>query len=171
MSQGPIDEPALTPGEREVERALAGLTPAAAGMSREEMLFEAGRASAAGTRRRGSPWMWQVGCLALACVAAWGVLRPARVVENTVVVERPAAVEKNQTAAVVRPAVAGDAAAPAVAMYAAFPQGSYLQMRNEVLTRGVSAVKVDRGGGEAEAGSSGGSKPAWQLRQAMGGAW
>jgi hypothetical protein len=174
MSQGPIDEPALSPGEREVERALAGLAPATAGMSREEMLFEAGRASgsaAAGRGRGSSHWVWKGACLVLAGVALWGVLRPAEVVERTVVVERAVEGTKDLTVAAAGPGGGGESAAPAAAarVFGGLPEGSYLQMRNAVLDHGMSAVKVERGGG-GTAGASEGSQPVWRLQQNLGGA-
>src|SRR5690242_1894554 len=68
---GPTNEPELTA----VERALAGLTPAAGGLNRDALMFAAGRASA----RRGWGWPAAAGGSALAAAVLGAVLlfRPA----------------------------------------------------------------------------------------------
>ena len=118
MSHQPLAGPALSPGEREVERVLAGLTPAGVGISRDQLLFDAGRASAPRPRKT---WPWQVGCAVLAVVAAWGMLRTGA--ERTGVVQGP------KTA----PAVS---AVPTGSMEP-FPEGASLRIRNEWLAHGV----------------------------------
>jgi hypothetical protein len=70
-SQSGLTPPGLTPAERELEDALCGLSPAAAPIDRDRLLFEAGVAAGrAGARRRLG---WAAGALAvgLGVAVAW----------------------------------------------------------------------------------------------------
>jgi hypothetical protein len=121
----------LTPSERELEAALGGLKPARAILNRDQLMFQAGRASARRQNR-----LWQAVSVCMAVVLAVSIVyRPTtRAVEP-----RPVAVAN-------RVEHAGPAPSPTLLTrrvteqrYFA-PVNDYVRMRSEVLRRGIDAL-------------------------------
>ena len=118
-------EEGLTPAEREVAVALGGLRPAPAGLDRDRLMFQAGRAS---TRRTRHLWRAVAAVLA-ACLCLSIAFRPPP--RETVRIVRVAAppsqapahptVRESSTPWPVRP-------------------DSYIRMRSAVLERGLCAL-------------------------------
>ena len=131
--------------QRTVE-ALARLTPAKTGLSRDEMLFRAGRASAGriGGLQGGRIWP-AVSVLLATGLAVSLAARPAvREIERVVIVERPAepAAPQAGQAHVYKPTQQDDDDAWA----AGAGRAEYLAMRNKVLEHGLDALPVANGG-------------------------
>lgn len=121
----------LTPGEMELEAALAGLTPArAASINRDRVMFLAGRAS---TRRR--RYLWQgASVLLLVVLVASLVTRPKP--EREPAQRDLIAAGRNQTVSVTVAAGATPDIDPAqVEAYR-----DYVRLRRWVLERGVDAL-------------------------------
>ncbi len=125
------DEQTLTPAEQELASALGGLVPAAAGIDRDRMMFQAGRASA---RRRGYVWQGATAALAFALGLSVIGLPAPRQVERIVYVTKEV------------PGLPGEhwasADSPRRASDLSQVEGSYLELRNEVLARGLDALSA-----------------------------
>ena len=125
----------LTPMDRELEAALGGLRVAGATISRDRVLFDAGRASA---RRRSRLWQGSAAVLAIALLVSIA-LRPA-----------PTGPE-HSTEAVARQHISIDPVAQSAAHVEplnperaqAFRQ--YIRMRRAVLDRGVEVIPTSDG--------------------------
>jgi hypothetical protein len=140
----------LTPVEREVESALAGLRPQDAGVSRENVLYLAGRAAGyAQARRQARTWQAAAAVLALTSglSLAWHGLAPAPAPPNAVVIAHPQPhVNAVPAAAVSAPAPAPDVLlannpGPIARIWLFHPPpGSYLDLRDRVLARGLDAL-------------------------------
>jgi hypothetical protein len=127
-------DPELT----ELERALAGLTPAPGQFDRDRLMFRAGQASAP---RRG--WVWPSATAAFAVLAAvLGVAlvnRPTpATIERTVYVEVPAPMPPVAPPAPLSPADTGPVAA--AGREPSHEQTDAARLRNQVLRWGVDAL-------------------------------
>ncbi len=132
----------LSPGERELEAALAGLHAAAPSINRDELMFRAGQRSA---RRRTRAWQTAAVCLGLSTGLA--ILYPPapREVPRTVYVSIPPApspgwpvpgpVQANPAAT----ELAGTGSSP-IRLGNPLPPDGYLRVRNAVLARGLDAL-------------------------------
>jgi hypothetical protein len=132
------EEANLTPGERELEAALGGLSPVASGLTMEKVRV---RALVDRERRRTRVWQAVAALLAVAAGAGFWARPAPRVVEVERVVLRvrePAGDHRwvNDEAPVVSPK-------PAAGDYA------YLRLRDQVLTNGVESLRASRGGAAA----------------------
>ncbi len=135
-----MSEPTIDPELAALEAALARLTPAPAGISRAQVLFRAGQASA---RRRGWIWPCVTAALALATVTLGAalLLRPEPPVVERIVYVR---VEPPAPPA---PRVADKPPPPAAAASAELqdgdpqpPDADYLRLRREVVQWGPDGV-------------------------------
>jgi len=148
MSSSPPD-----PRLSALEAALAGLTPSAAGLSRDAILYQAGQQSArAPGWQRWAPWAAAASALLLA--PALGLMfRPApeirtevRTVERVVVVGEPAPNPEPPDQPLAPPP--GTVASTATALAA---QPSYLRLRQSVLRHGADALPEPSSGAAAHA--------------------
>jgi hypothetical protein len=140
----------LTPVEREVESALARLHPQDAAVSRENVLYLAGRAAGyAQALRQARTWQAAAAVLALTTglSLAWHGLAPTPAPPNWVAAAHPQPrVKTIPTAAVSAPAPAPDVIlANNPGPFARIwlfrpPPGSYLDLRDRVLARGLDAL-------------------------------
>ena len=145
-------EESLTPAERELESALAGLAPAAPAIDRDALMFQAGRAAA----RRGG-LLWKAASAALAaCLAVSLVPRPQP--EPTVrAVYLPAPAKPGRAAA---GEVSPPEAPPAAAARIHLPAGSYAKLCMDVVDHGVDVL-------DATASASAPRRPL-TLRESLG---
>ena len=120
------DHERLTAAEQELERALAGLAPAAPPVDRDRLMFQAGRA--AGRRGR---WLWRGASAAAAVVLAVSlIVRPEpRQVERIVFVP----VESAGAVSVADPD-------PEAARDRWAEHARYAAIRNEILAKGPGAL-------------------------------
>jgi hypothetical protein len=129
------EEENLTPGERELEAALGGLVPAAAGFP-----FAQVQARALVERERKRTRVWQAVAALLAVAAGVGILtKPApRVVEveRVVLRERERPVERHWV----------NDEAPAKQAPGDY---AYLRLRDQVLAEGVESLRASRAAGAA----------------------
>jgi hypothetical protein len=130
----PSEEDNLTPGARELEAALAALTPASPMMTLAQL--EA-RSSIARLRRRMHLWQSIAAVLALAAGASF-LVRPApRVVEVEKVVLRDRPKEAQPRWEVAQ-------ASPVSRPPPVQPDYAYLRLRERVMTRGVESLRASR---------------------------
>src|SRR4051812_40227599 len=129
------EEQDLTPGERELEAALGGLTPAAPSFTLERI-----KVRALVDRERRRTRVWQAVAALLAVAAGGGVfMKPApRVVEveRVVLRDRERPVEKQ---------FVSDDAPPSVPPAQPVGDYAYLRMRERVLAKGVESLRATRG--------------------------
>lgn len=121
----------LTPMDRELEAALGGLRVAPATISRDRVLFDAGRASA---RRRSRLWQGSSCVLALLLLVSV-VSRPT----PTTAPQRPAETVAQQQVDI-SPAALSAASTQAIDAEHVRAFRRYLRMRQAVLERGVDAL-------------------------------
>ena len=125
------DEEILTPAEQELASVLGGLVPAAAGIDRDRMMFQAGRASA---RRRGYVWQGATAALAFALGLSVITLPAPRQIERLVYVTKEV------------PGLPGEqwasTGSPRRESGSSKIEGSYLELRNEVLAHGLDALSA-----------------------------
>ena len=131
------EEPGLTPGERELEAALGGLTPVAPSFTLERINV---RALVARERRRTRIWQAVAALLAVTAGVAFTVEPAPRVVqvERVIQPDRQQPVE-NQFV------VANDRARLADSPLQTVDDYTYLRLRERVLARGVESLPVTRG--------------------------
>lgn len=129
-----LDENELTPAQKSTEAALAGLRPATTQMSSDTLMFQAGRAAGLRQVRRWQAAAGTLGVLLLATVMLpWSARGP-----RVIYVERPPesahrpADEPEWPPMPPHRAREADTAPRTVA---------YLAMRDDVLTRGVDALR------------------------------
>ncbi len=119
----------LTPMEKELEAALGGLTPSAAAMGRDGVMFAAGQAS---MRRRHHLWRGFSGVLAILLLAST-IWRPAPAEPEqhviTIAYETPVAI---QTPPPIEP----------VGRHGAEAFRRYVRTRQAILNRGIEAIPV-----------------------------
>ena len=116
----------LTPAETELERALGRLTPAAAGLDRDRLMFRAGQATGGRGRRR-----WQAATAVLAAALALAVaLSPWRAGERV----EPSSAPDGPTIVQQTPG------ADEIPSPAAMPGVAYLRLRDAVLDEGLDAL-------------------------------
>lgn len=133
-----MSEAGNDPGMKALEAGLAGLVPAS-GLNRDQLMFQAGKQSAA---RPG--WLWPGATAAMALIALGlgalalrpGAAPPGRIVyvaikEKILVPAEPANV-----------APAMPAASAANEENDSLVQGSYLKLRNQVLQEGVDSLPL-----------------------------
>ena len=118
------NENGLTPGERELVTALGGLRPAEARISRDELMFQAGRMSSRGAART-----WRSVAALLGCVLAVSLAMQIGV-ETSERREIAEAVAPTEPTVVV---ARGD-------LDILSSGTSYLRIRDDVLARGVDAL-------------------------------
>lgn len=128
-----MDTPGFDPQRdlNDLERPLSRLRPASIGLSRERMLFEAGRASASAGRRR-SAFAFTTAALSVAVVVLGGLLlhersrRQALEVELAALPERPA------------PSRPGPSLSPPVLVASAVEASdSYLMLSRRIQAEGI----------------------------------
>lgn len=125
----------LTPMDRELEAALGGLRIAPAAISRDRMMFDAGRASA---RRRSRLWQGSAAVLAIALLVSIA-LRPAPIGP-----ERPTeAVARQQIS--IEPVAQSAAHVEPLNLERAQAFRQYIRMRRAVLERGVEVIPASDG--------------------------
>lgn len=133
------DEQDLTPAQRELEAALASLSPARPAIDRDRLLYQAGLAAGRSAYRR---WAGVATAAAVVLAASLAVVAafPRGTAERIVYVSRPAA-QSDQPPSL-EPWTAQ--AAPGEA-----PRAEYLRLRSEVLARGLGALPASAPGGGA----------------------
>lgn len=119
----------LNPAQRELEAALARLTPAASGLDHDDLLYRAGQAS---VRRRCRAWQFSTAGITLLFVGL--LIWQPRTTPGERIVYVP-----------VQPAPAAklaqsESSTPARPIEARAVEASYLQLREQVLRRGVDAL-------------------------------
>jgi len=126
------DDERLTPAEQELERALASLAPTAAGVDRDRLMFQAGRA-----RGRRGRWLWPSASAAVAAAVAAAVVLAVSLTAGP----QPQPIERIVFVPVETPA--------GVSVIDAEPEGSqerwadharYAALRNAVLAKGPDAL-------------------------------
>ena len=158
---GPENAEGLTPAERELELALGALRPARPSLSREQILFEAGRASAeVAARRRLFAWRAAAAVLLAGLGLALATRPDPRVIERDRVVYLPRPAESEAPAAAVAEEI-GDGQAEEWAvrdehLLTSFRRplvpasdGDYLAVRDAVLRWGVRVMPSLPAGGAA----------------------
>jgi len=120
----------MTPAERELEATLAGLTPASTNVSRDQVMFSAGRAS---VRRRNH--LWQGICSILAVLLLTSIVSRSRPTvldrpDEAIAQQRPSVLPVNVSSIPIEPIDRQEAEA--------FRQ--YVRTRRAVLDRGVEAL-------------------------------
>ncbi|MDY0357938.1 MAG: hypothetical protein RBR19_18795 [Sedimentisphaerales bacterium] len=120
----------LTPIDRELEAALGGLRVAPATISRNRVMFDAGRASA---RRRSRLWQGS-SCVLTVLLLASVVSRPTPTAP-----QRPAETVAERKADI-SPAALSAASTPAIDAEQVRAFRRYLRMRQAVLERGIDAL-------------------------------
>ena len=129
------EEQDLTPGERELEAALGGLTPAAPSFTLERIKV---RALVGRERRRTHVWQAVAAMLAVAAGVGFSMNPAPRVVqvERVVLRDRERPVE-NQ--------LVSDESVTAVSPAQPVGDYAYLRMRERVLAKGVESLRATRG--------------------------
>lgn len=159
----------FTPAEQEFQKVLAALTPQSTTLSRDALIFEAGRAS---VPRGGAGW--KIATVFMALIAATAILlRP----DNFVNVPRGTAQLKTESAPAVtsQPPAEGNrfafeliAAEPVLAVQV--PDGSYLQLRSRILATGeLPRPPAQAGRALPSDNTSPQEQSLWQLRRQLGG--
>ena len=120
----------MTPLERELEAALGGLAPARSGISRDQVMFCAGRAS---IRRRNRLWQGLSSTLAILLLVSV-VSRP-----------RPAATEHRADTVIYNTPSLSPSLAATVDENRAEAFRQYVRTRRAVLDRGVEALPASSG--------------------------
>jgi hypothetical protein len=89
--------PETGPGAlKQLEDMLSALVPAAGGLKRDELMFEAGRRSGRSELpQRSSPRVWQIASLVLAAFSAWSAVELGRRTVVTEMAVHPGAVEQD----------------------------------------------------------------------------
>jgi hypothetical protein len=126
------EEQDLTPGERELEAALSGLTPAAPGFTLERIQT---RALVDRERRRTRIWQAVAALLAVAAGVAFTIQPAPRVVQ----VERVILRDRLQPA---QSQFISDDAPPAVTPMRPTGDYAYLRLRERVLAKGVESLRA-----------------------------
>jgi hypothetical protein len=127
------EENELTPPQRELAAALAGLRPKAAGIDRNRLMFRAGQAS---MRKRQYAWQGLAAGLAV-CLASLLWLRQA---QNVAVAPTP----QGARMTLQLPAVHNESEPREAAT------GEYLHLRDAVLAKGLDALPTPAFAGPAE---------------------
>ena len=130
----PEQTPRLTPTEQVLEDALHALTPRESGLDRDALIFRMGQASLSHSRRR---WRMASTAMLILAVSAWIVRVPT-----------PNAIEHGRGAVLVQedstPAPLVDVPTPSDPSpsfrLAHGPAGTYIEVRDRVLVRGVDAL-------------------------------
>jgi hypothetical protein len=120
----------LTPSERELEAALGDLKPAGASLNRDQLMFQAGKASA---KRQNHFWQAVSACLGVVLVGSLAYHVPPRTVQTSVVTVA------NQA----QPAPSAEVTSQRYEMpgFRYFESSSeYTRMRAAVLSRGIDAL-------------------------------
>ncbi len=144
------DEFNLTPEQRELEKALSGMVPTAAGMDRDALMFAAGEAAARAEMRRPMVWPWKVAaCVGMSLSVGLGVMATReRPTERGTVAKTVAS-----SAEIVEARNEGGAAGILSNVDASWGTGSesspwsYYTLRNEALRWGVNVLPTAPNGG------------------------
>jgi hypothetical protein len=163
--------PQLSPANRELENALAALSPSSSGISRDELLFRAGRASVPQPDMR----FWKI-ATSLLIVASLGALyfRPVRVVDRPVekiVHVYETKIEYAEPMPVVLREEDGETKLIPQVTFDDLPANCYLRLRNDVLTQGLTAIPPNRSSEHPAPRQDETSQTIWRLRQNLGGAF
>ena len=124
------DREKLNPALQELETALGRLQPAKTGLDRDQLMFNAGRASARSSR----PWQAASGLLMVTLLYSLFMREPITEIVGHPVREPVVPVARQR------------GAEPAAHDHASVERMSYLRLRRQILQEGLDALPPDGGG-------------------------